>query len=175
MERGPAGLFDGADAIGGVISVQRALPTRKWGLEASYGLEQGYHTNNEQGLLNAPIGTTAGLSVAISHQQRGGYLNNIYTGDGLYGRDERTTGALRFDWNLTPALEAVVGVTLTHQDGEGTPLALGDPLAASLLGPTPWATIPGSQVGAYGSPWCPAPPSRWGDTRWPTTIRTATC
>jgi iron complex outermembrane receptor protein len=155
VERGPAGLFDGEGAIGGVIAVQRALPTRKWGLQASYGLEQGYHTNIEQGLLNAPVGTTAGLSLAVSHQQRGGYLNNIYTGDGLYGRDERTTGALRFDWNITPRLEALVGVTLTHQDGEGTPLALGDPLAARLLGPSLRATIPGVQFNGFGTPFVP--------------------
>jgi iron complex outermembrane receptor protein len=155
VTRGPAGLFDGADAIGGVIAVERARPTRRWGLTADYGIEQGYHTNIEQGVLNAPVGQTAGLSVAVSHRQRGGYLNDIYTGDGLYGRDERTTGALQFDWNLTPALEARVGVTLTHQDGQGTPLALGDPLAARLLGPSLSATIPGLRFNTYGSPYVP--------------------
>jgi outer membrane receptor protein involved in Fe transport len=155
VERGPAGLFGGQDAIGGEIVVDRARPTRHWGLEAGYGLEQGYHGNIEQGLLNAPVGTDAGLSVAISHRQRGGYLNNIYTGDGLYGRDEMTTGALQFDWSVTPRLDVRAGVTLTHEDGQGAPMALGDPLAARLLGPALSAATPGLQFNGYGTPYAP--------------------
>jgi outer membrane receptor protein involved in Fe transport len=156
VERGPAGTFDAADAIGGEISVERARPTRQWGLQASYGLEQGYHTNIEQALLNVPIGVTAdgtaaGLAVSVSHQQRGGYLNNIYTGDGLYGRDERTSGTLQFDWNVTSKFEALAEVTLTNQQGQGTPVALGDTLAASLLGPS----LPGVRFNGYGSPYIP--------------------
>jgi outer membrane receptor protein involved in Fe transport len=155
VERGPPGPSSNAGAVGGVIDVQRARPTRAWGLDLDYSLEQGYHANTEKILFNMPVGPDAGIAITASHDQRGGYLNNIYTGDGLYGGDELTTGNFQFDWNITPKLELNLAVTLTHEDGQGTPLALGDPLAAKLLGPSLKAAMPGLRFNAYGSPFLP--------------------
>jgi outer membrane receptor protein involved in Fe transport len=152
---GPAGLFEGRDATAGVIDIQRRAPTRAWGLDARYSLEQGYHANDERLRLDAPVGQTAGLEISVSHRQRGGYLNNVYGGDGLYGRDDATSGALRFDWSVTPALDADLSITLAHGDGQGAPFALGDRLDAQQLGPALAAIHPGLQFNSYGSPYLP--------------------
>jgi outer membrane receptor protein involved in Fe transport len=152
---GPSGLFEGRDATAGVIDFERRAPTRAWGVDARYSLEQGYRASNERLRLDAPIGQTAGLEISISHRQRGGYLDNVYSGDGLYGREEATTGNLQFDWSVTPALDADLGVTLAHGDGEGNPFALGDRLDAQQLGSALAAIHPGLQFNTYGSPYLP--------------------
>jgi iron complex outermembrane receptor protein len=153
-DAGPSDI-EGEDAVRGLVTVNRTKPTRAWGLDLDYGLEQGYHANAEKVLFNMPVGDTAGLKISASHEGRGGYLNNIYVGDGLYGRDELTTGNLQFDWNITPALEANFGLTLTHQDGQGSPLALGDRLDAQLGAAGQAPLPPGARFNAYGSPYLP--------------------
>jgi outer membrane receptor protein involved in Fe transport len=150
-EDGPTNILDGEDAVRGLTTVTRTKPTRAWGLAVEYGLEQGYHANAEKVLFNMPVGDTAGLKISASHQGRGGYLNNTSIGDGLYGRDELTTGNLQFDWTITPALEANFGLTLTHQDGQGSPLALGDRLDAALGA----GVSPATRFNAFGSPYLP--------------------
>ena len=152
---GPSGLFQGRDASAGVISFTDAKPTRAWGLDAGYSLEQGFHASNERLRFDAPVGETAGLEISLSHRQRGGYDNNIYSGDGLYGRDETTLGHLQFDWSLTPALEANLSVTVAHGDGDGNPLALGDTLDAQQLGSSLRTTYPSLAFNAFGSPYLP--------------------
>ena len=154
VDRGPSGIFYGRNSIGGVINIHRTKPTRAWGLDLDVGYGN-YNQNVEKGVFNAPVGQTAGLKVSASHQQRDGFLTNLYTGDTAYGRSELTTGNLQFDWNITPKLEANFGLTLAHQDGEGTPVALGDTLSAKLIGPTLQKFIPGLQFNAYGSPYIP--------------------
>jgi outer membrane receptor protein involved in Fe transport len=155
VDRGPSEVFHGGAAPGGLVIVQRTRPTGKWGLDLDYGLEQGYHADIETLRFNMPVGAMAGLKLFFSHRRRAGYLNNVYTGNGLYGRDEVTTGNLRLDWKITPRMEADFDVTLAHQDGAGAPLALGDPLAARLLGPSLVAATPNLQFNAYGSPYIP--------------------
>jgi outer membrane receptor protein involved in Fe transport len=154
-DAGPSNIIDGEDSVRGLVTVSRTKPTRAWGLDLEYGLEQGYHANAEKVLFNMPVGDAAGLKISVSHQGRGGYLNNIYVGDGLYGRDELTTGNLQFDWSITPALEANFGLTLTHQDGQGSPLALGDRLDAQLGASGQAPLPPGARFNPYGSPYVP--------------------
>ncbi len=153
IERGPGGAAYGDGAIAGMIAVERRRPTHGWGIDFDYGFEQGYHANFEKLLVNAPVGDEAGLALFVSHRQRGGYLTNLDTGEPLYGRDELTTGNLQFDWRLTPRLDARLGVTLAHQDGQGAPLTLGDSLDARLDGPSLAAATPGLVFNAYGSPY----------------------
>jgi outer membrane receptor protein involved in Fe transport len=153
VSAGPSGLFEGRDASAGVISFSDPKPTRAWGLDASYSLEKGFQASNERLRLDAPVGDTAGVSLSFSHQQRGGYDNNIYTNDGFYGRDETTIARLGFDWSLTPALEANLDVTLAHGDGAGNPLALGDVLDAQQLGGALRTANPALAFNADGSPY----------------------
>lgn len=152
IERGPGGAAYGDAAVGGMVAIERPRPTRRWGVDFDYSFEQGYHANDEKALLNAPVGQDAGLSLFVSHRQRGGYLTNLFTGDPLFGRDELTTGNLQFDWSLTPRLDVTLGVTLAHEDGQGAPLTLGDTLDARLSGPSLTAMTPGLAFNAYGSP-----------------------
>ncbi len=152
VDRGPSGIFYGRNSIGGVINIHRTKPTRQWGLDLDFGYGD-YNQNVEKIILNAPVGPNAGLKISASHQQRDGFLDNIYTGDHAYGRNELTTGNLQFDWNITPQLEANFGLTLTHQDGQGTPVALGDVLTAQVLGPA--LSAAGIRFNKYGSPYIP--------------------
>lgn len=152
VDRGPSGIFYGRNSIGGVVNIHRTKPTREFGLSAEVGYGD-YNQNVEKVVANAPIGSTAGVKVSVSHQQRDGFLDNLYTGDRHYGRNELTTGNLQFDWNITPKLEANLAVTLTHLDGEGTPVALGDNLTAQVLGPA--LAGAGIKFNQYGSPYIP--------------------
>jgi outer membrane receptor protein involved in Fe transport len=155
IERGPGGAAYGDASLGGMLGIERPRPTRRWGAVFDYSFEQGYHANVEKGLFNAPVGAGAGLSLFVSHSQRGGYLTNIFTGDPLFGRDELTTGNLQFDWSITPRLDVTLGVTLAHQDGQGVPLTLGDTLDARLSGPSLAKATPGLAFSAYGTPYVP--------------------
>jgi iron complex outermembrane receptor protein len=152
VDRGPSGIFYGRNSIGGVINIHRTKPTREWGLDLDLGYGD-YNQNVEKIIMNAPVGPHAGLKISASHQQRDGFLDNIYTGNTHYGKNELTTGNLQFDWNITPQLEANFGLTLTHQDGEGTPVALGDVLTAQVLGPA--LSGAGIRFNKYGSPYIP--------------------
>jgi iron complex outermembrane receptor protein len=150
VDRGPSGIFYGRNSIGGVINIHRTKPTREWGLSVDVGYGD-YNQNIEKVVANAPVGPNAGLKISASHQQRDGVLDNIYTGDTAYGRNELTTGNLQFDWNITPKLEMNFGLTLTHEDGQGTPVALGDTAAAQVLGPA--LSAAGIKFNQYGSPY----------------------
>lgn len=155
IEPRPGGADYGDTALVGTLALERPRPTRRWGVWFDYGFEQGYHANTEKALLNAPVGDDAGLSLFASHRQRGGYLTNLFTGDDLFGRDEMSSGALQFDWSLTPRLTVNLGVILAHEDGQGAPLSLGDTLDARLAGPAMAAATPGLTFNAYGSPHVP--------------------
>ncbi len=160
VDRGPSGIFYGRNSIGGVINIHRTKPTRKWGLDLDVGYGN-YNQNVEKAVMNAPIGDTAGLKVSASHQQRDGFLNNLYTGDKAYGRNELTTGNLQFDWNVTPKFEVNLGLTLTHQNGEGTPVSQGDALDAKIFGPYLLVALTGNpnaplvSYNQYGSAYIP--------------------
>jgi|GEM_PF-2452981 len=152
---GPAGVARGDGAVAGAVLIERPRPTRAWGLDLAYSLEQGFHANTEKALFNAPVGRSAGLSLYVDHEKRGGHLTNIATGDGLYGGDDVTKANLQFDWTVSPAFEVNLAVTLAHEDGQGAPWSLGDSLAAALGGAALTAKQPGLTFNAYGSPYLP--------------------
>ncbi len=152
VDRGPSGIFYGRNSIGGVVNIHRTKPTRQWGIDVDVGYGS-YNQDVEKVVANAPVGPNAGLKISASHQQRDGFLNNLYTGNTSYGRNELTTGNLQFDWNITPKLEANLAVTLTHLDGEGTPVALGDNLTAQIFAPV--LAPAGIRFNQYGSPYIP--------------------
>ena len=120
---GPSGLDRGREADAGEIDFTSVAPTRAWGLDAQYALEQGFHASDTRVRLDAPVGDDAGLQLTLSHRQRGGYDSNVYTGDPLYGREETTFGRARFDWSVTPQLEADLSVAAGHLDGQGAPFS----------------------------------------------------
>ncbi|HSZ50833.1 MAG TPA: TonB-dependent receptor [Caulobacteraceae bacterium] len=121
---GPSGLDHGREADAGAIDFTSVAPKRAWGLDAQYALEQGFHASDTRLRLDAPVGDDAGLQLTLSHRQRGGYDTNVYTGDPLYGREETTFGQARFDWSVTPQLEADLSIAAGHLDGEGVPFSV---------------------------------------------------
>ncbi|WP_293903226.1 TonB-dependent receptor [Phenylobacterium sp.] len=152
ISRGPQGIFFGKNTTAGAISIHRTRPTHAWGANVSVGYGD-YRQNAEKITLNAPLGETAGLKVGYSFRSRHGFLDNLYT-QKSYGRDALSTGTVALDWNLTPDLHLLATADFTHQYGEGTPVALGNPLAAQVYSFLP-AVIPGLAYNKYGSPFIP--------------------
>lgn len=149
--RGPQGIFYGKNTTAGVINVHRTRPTHAWGLNASAA--GGDHGQNiERFIANVPVGEL-GLKFGFSHRARDGFLNNIYTHNDHYGKDELNTGTVQLDWKPTADFDALITADFVNQTGEGTPVTLGDPAAAQVLGP---ALAPlGIKFNEFGSPYIP--------------------
>ena len=152
ISRGPQGIFFGKNTTAGAINIRRSRPTHQWGAKFDVGYGN-YDQMTAKMILNAPVGPTAGLKVGFSHRQRDGFLDNLYT-RGSYGRDALSTGTIAFDWNATEDFHLLATADFTHQYGEGTPVALGNPLAAKVYGFLT-AVIPGLTYNQYGSPFIP--------------------
>ena len=73
--RGPQGTLFGANTIGGVLSIQRTLPTMVPGakLEASYGQ---WNTWNAKAIVNYGNGSSWGIKGWYFHDQTDGYYYN---------------------------------------------------------------------------------------------------
>ena len=152
ISRGPQGIFFGKNTTAGAISVRRTRPTHEWGANASVGFGD-YGQNVERVIFNAPLGDTAGVKLGFSQRSRDGFLDNVYL-HRSYGRDALTTGTVAVDWNLNADLHLLATADFTHQYGEGTPVALGNPLAAKVYSFLT-AVIPGLTYNQYGSPYIP--------------------
>ncbi|HVN02411.1 MAG TPA: TonB-dependent receptor [Caulobacteraceae bacterium] len=149
VDRGPAGIFYGKNTTAGVVSVHHTRPTHAWGLNVDLGGGD-YAQFVGRFVANAPLGDTAGVKVSFSDQSRDGFLDNIYTHNTHYGRNQSINANVQVDWNITPDLNALLSFTESYQDGEGTPVALGNPATAKLF-----AGVPGLAFNAWGSPYVP--------------------
>ena len=150
--RGPQGIFYGKNTTAGAINVHRSRPTHTWGFNGS--VAAGDHGQNiERFIANAPLGDQLGLKVGFSHRARDGFLNNIYTHNDHYGKDELNTGTVQLDWKPNAEFDALLSADFVNQTGEGTPVTLGDPAAAQVLGPV-LAPL-GIKFNEWGSPYIP--------------------
>lgn len=94
--RGPQGTLFGANTIGGVISIQRTLPTMVPGakLEASYGQ---WNTWDAKAIVNYGDGSTWGIKGWYFHNNTDGYYRDIATNKRTGGgKDDNFGGSLIF-------------------------------------------------------------------------------
>lgn len=133
INRGPQGIFQGRNTIGGSVSVRRSRPTKEWGLRASVGAGS-FGQIVGKAIANAPLGESAGIKIGASHRRNHGYLENVYTGDDHVGGDKMTTGTLALSWEATPDLNILATADYVRQNGDGTPNQFGSVLAGQLLG-----------------------------------------
>jgi len=119
---------------------------------------RGLQPERREIVINAPLGPTAGLKVSASHQQRDGFLDNIYTHDTAYGRNELTTGNLQIDWNITPKLEANFGSPspIRMARGHQSPWAMWRPLRCWARSESGGHSVQPVWVALY--PWRHSPP-----------------
>lgn len=132
INRGPQGIFQGRNTIGGSVSVRRSRPTKDWGLRASIGTGS-FGQVIGRVIANAPLGDNAGIKIAGSHRRNHGYLENVYTGDKHVGGDRMTTGTIALAWDVTPELNIQATADYVRQKGDGTPNQFGNLLGAKLL------------------------------------------
>ncbi|MDE2302266.1 MAG: TonB-dependent receptor [Sphingomonadales bacterium] len=94
--RGPQGTLFGANTIGGVINIQRSLPTMEPGakLEFTYGQ---WNTWSGKGIVNYGNGSTWGVKGWYFHDQTDGYYwNALYDRRAGGSRDDNFGGSLLF-------------------------------------------------------------------------------
>lgn len=74
--KGPQGTLFGRNTTGGAVLLVPQKPTSRFEgyAEGSYG---NYNMWRLQGVLNAPLTDSARFRIAVDHQDRDGYLNNI--------------------------------------------------------------------------------------------------
>ena len=103
IAKGPQGSLFGRNTTAGAISVITARPVigeRGASAAIAYGNE-GY--TRVRGVLNIPTSDTSALRLAVSHRQRGGYIDNTLGGE---VKDEETTavrGSFLYDGDTTRA------------------------------------------------------------------------
>jgi iron complex outermembrane receptor protein len=90
--RGPQGTLFGANTIGGVINIQRTLPTMEPGgkVEFSYGQ---WNTWSGKALVNYGNGSSWGIKGWYYHNQTDGYYHNTTTNSRTGGSKDDSFGA----------------------------------------------------------------------------------
>lgn len=88
--RGPQGTLFGKNTIGGVINIQRSLPTREWGGKVSATVAS-HGQEDLKGLLNMPLGDNTGLKIFGSTLNSDGYVENL-AGKDVAGQDYTSYG-----------------------------------------------------------------------------------
>ncbi|WP_294594277.1 TonB-dependent receptor [uncultured Rikenella sp.] len=114
--RGPQGTLYGRNAMGGIINVYTLSPLEYQGHRLSVG--GGSHGNWQARISKlARFGHRAGLSVGAYYDRDGGYFTNRFTGRKA-DRGQSAGGRLKFEWQITPRLKAMLagGFDFTDQD-----------------------------------------------------------
>ncbi len=96
--RGPQGTLFGANTTGGVVNVVNKQPEiGKFGgqVDLSYG---NYNHFNGGAVINAPINEMMAARFSVSHDQRKGWVTNVFDGSDLGKRNVTIfRGALKYD------------------------------------------------------------------------------
>jgi iron complex outermembrane recepter protein len=85
--RGPQGTLFGANTTGGVVNVVNAQPEiGKFGGKATLGYGN-YDHINAGAALNVPLGETLAARFTVSHDQRKGWVTNVFDGSDMGKRN----------------------------------------------------------------------------------------
>lgn len=128
--RGPQGTLYGRNAIGGLINIVTAKPTKELEGSASVGLGN-YATRNLAATVNVPVSDDMQFRVAAISRRHDGYLNNSPSPN---GNDENTRSG-RFTLAVEPNrdLRALFSVETTSIKGTG-PVSLDIPFVYNADG-----------------------------------------
>jgi outer membrane receptor protein involved in Fe transport len=103
--RGPQGTLFGRNATSGVVNFRTARPDLS-GLSASAEAEYGnYNGIKFKGMVNAPIGDTAGVRLAGFYLNRDGYTKNLYDNSRI---DDRDMFGLRASLRFEPSSSTTI-------------------------------------------------------------------
>ncbi|WP_034827700.1 TonB-dependent receptor [Hyphomonas pacifica] len=113
--RGPQGTLYGRNATGGVFNLITAKPVLgeyQANIDLTYG---NYDTFKAKGMVNVPIGESLAFRLAGSLLQRGGYVDNITTGNEIDDRDLFSVRAT-LAWEPTDRLRGWVSYEHFEED-----------------------------------------------------------
>jgi iron complex outermembrane recepter protein len=120
--RGPQGTLYGKNTIGGALS----FVTRRPGNEARGELTATYGSYNQmelRGMMSAPISDMVGISLALLHAERDGFVD-----DPVLGRDynDRNTEAARVTLAFTPSTRTRIDLSADYSRDDAS-LNVGQP------------------------------------------------
>ena len=118
--KGPQGTLFGRNTTGGAVLLVPQKPTSSFEgyAEGSYG---NYGMYRVQGALNAPFGDNARLRIAVDHQERDGYLNNISgIGPDDYNNVDYTAVRASLVLDLTDNIENYTIASYSKSDTNGS-------------------------------------------------------
>ena len=111
--KGPQGTLYGHNASGGAILLNTADPTHV--SEGSAALEVGnYGHVSGQFWTNVPVSDTLALRFAVQYKRDSGYIENVATGNHIYGDDGYDIRA-KAKWDPSDAFSAILTVENVHQ------------------------------------------------------------
>ena len=149
--KGPQGTLFGRNAVNGVINIISKRPTSD--LEGSIDLTYGDYSQEElTAIFNIPLSSTVRSRLAVTSQQRGGFSENIRTGQEFNNKDamgarlsidfdigESSTLKLTHDWSKGDDNRNNIGTPFceSHDLYGCNPLTVGGPnVAADSRGST---------------------------------------
>jgi iron complex outermembrane recepter protein len=145
--RGPQGTLFGANTTGGVVNVVNKQPEiGKLGgrIDLSYG---NYRHFNAGAVINAPLGENVAARFSVSHDQRKGWVTNVFDGSDMGKRNVTIfRGAIKYD-------AGNFDMTLS---GEYDRARNGSPVVVAGDIPGEAEFVPAGFRGMYASPCLPA-------------------
>lgn len=121
--RGPQNSLFGRNTTGGAVNYITTQPKVGAGQAESFG-QLTYGRDNlieAEGGVTFPTSDTTALRLAGIYHSRDGVWNNLDTGDGSYGNEERYSGRATFAWEPNAAARLTVNVHSARSDGDAQP------------------------------------------------------
>jgi iron complex outermembrane recepter protein len=131
VTRGPAGIFFGKNTTAGVINVTRSLPTREFGVRASFASGTDDFTN-VRAIVNFPLGENGGIKIGGTRRESSGYLGNVFLRSSD-GGTEYTGINVALEYDFTPNFGVTFIYDRIEQEGEGSPVQYGNRQTANIL------------------------------------------
>ncbi|MDY9918644.1 MAG: TonB-dependent receptor [Proteiniphilum sp.] len=122
--RGSQGTIYGRNTMGGIINVYTKSPFQH--RETTVGATAGnYNHYKAEGSQVGQINHALGYIVSANYTHRGGYFNNLYTGNKADGSDA-LAGRVRLGWQINQRLVAYLTTAYEYSDQDGYPYGLYD-------------------------------------------------
>lgn len=131
--RGPQGTLYGSGSMSGAIRLIPQAPNLEstaGSISASVGIaEDSDEIYEVNGMLNLPLGDTFALRGVGYYSEKGGYIDNVFTGDDAYNDEEMYGGRLTGRWvpSDTFSLEGMLIYHNSEADGRADEYVVGDP------------------------------------------------
>ena len=149
--KGPQGTLFGRNTTGGAVLLvpQKPTATQEGYLEGSVG---NYGMQRVQGAFNTPLGEGARFRIALDHQTRDGYLNNVADeGPGKYNNVDYNAVRASLVLDLAPTVENYSIFSYSKSDTNGSVQKLIDcnPTGASPASPEEFGAGLANFIGVF--------------------------